>query len=87
MHICNECGEKFEEPSRTFTSYETLNGLTGILDSQTYLSVPVCPCCGSDNIREYYGRDEDTEDIETAERVAWLKSEWQRRKTLLSNSK
>lgn len=57
---CNECDEYFDEDQMEIIReyHSELTGVGGIL----YEEFCVCPCCGSDDIEEYFEDEEEDED-------------------------
>ena len=54
-YYCEECGERFSEPTSKTTTYEDLYGVGDLFGSKHYVSVSVCPHCGNEEIEEYQG--------------------------------
>ena len=64
MYKCEHCGEVFEEDCAEHinTTYEDYYGCP--ISSNTFLSIPVCPNCRSEEINEYYEDEEENEEEE-----------------------
>ena len=50
MYKCDNCSHKFDEPKILETTYEKYCGAP--LETRTYLTLELCPMCGSDEFEE-----------------------------------
>lgn len=64
---CNYCDEIFDEDEATYETHSLFTGMNGGIDSdycchkdETYM---FCPYCHSDSYEEYYGDDDDDEQV------------------------
>lgn len=57
MYKCLECNAKFEEPVLIKTTYESYYGVSD-LQSNTPLTLELCPNCKNENIEEEIEEDE-----------------------------
>lgn len=63
-YICNECGERFDEPEIESTTYEDYYGVGSEFIGKTHLEVEICPYCGSEDIDEVDDEEEEDHDVD-----------------------
>ena len=54
MYKCNNCENRFEEPSRKRISFEDYYGVGNLFSNHHYTDMLVCPNCDDDDIEDDY---------------------------------
>ena len=58
---CQDCGKRFDDPEIRHTTYESYYGVSNMFENSTDLELYICPCCGSEDIKEFYEDEEEEE--------------------------
>lgn len=52
MYKCESCNSVFEEPKQVKTTYESVNGVSGLFPNNTSYTYETCPYCESESFNE-----------------------------------
>lgn len=66
MMICNNCGEIFDDDAVVYETvcWEDYYGVGSMFQNKNYGTMATCPCCGSDDLDDYWEDDEEDDDEE-----------------------
>lgn len=52
IYRCNDCKEIFDTPDSESICLEDYNGVSDIFYRRSWITIDICPCCGSSEVEE-----------------------------------